>query len=76
MVAGARERGYCLVPGLVLADSWAVGVVVFDTEGQPVASISLTAIKSRLGLARCAALGNQMMLASRAITALAGKGKA
>jgi DNA-binding IclR family transcriptional regulator len=75
MVAGTRERGYCVVPGLVLADSWAVGAVVFDTEGQPVASISLTAIKSRLGAARCAALGHQMMLASRAITALAAKGK-
>ncbi len=75
MVAGARERGYCVVPGLVLADSWAVGTVVFDTEGQPVASISLTAIKSRLGAARCADLGNRMMLASKAITALAGKGK-
>ena len=57
MVAGARERGYCVVPGLVLADSWAVGAVVFDTEGQPVASISLTAIKSRLGAAPVRSIG-------------------
>jgi DNA-binding IclR family transcriptional regulator len=73
VIAAARERSYRLVPGLVLADSWAVGVVVFDTEGQPVASISLTVIKSRLGLARCATLGNRMMVASRSITALAAQ---
>lgn len=71
LVRDTRERGYCLQPGLVVADSWAVGVVVFDPQGQPVASISVAAIRSRLGLARSAALGQRLMLASREISGLA-----
>ena len=60
-------------PGLVLEGSWAVGVAVFDVNNRPVASISIAAIESRLGLARAALLGNQLMQASANLTALQGK---
>lgn len=70
LVIDTRKRGYCLQPGLVIEDSWAVGVAVFDAHGRPVASISIAAIRSRLGAARSAALGNRLMQASQDLTKL------
>lgn len=70
LIRDTRERGYCVQPGLVLEDSWAVGVAVYDTHGRPVASISIAAIQSRLGPARSALLGNRLMQASQALTQL------
>jgi DNA-binding IclR family transcriptional regulator len=70
LVRDTRERGYCLQPGMVFEDSWAVGVVVYDANGAPVASISIAAVRSRLGPARSAMLGNRLMMASRELTAL------
>lgn len=72
MVRDTRERGYVLQPGLVLEESWAVGVVVYDINARPVASISIAALKSRLGPARSAALGNRLMLASQDLLRLQG----
>ena len=68
LVRDTRERGYCLQPGLVFEDSWAVGAVVYDANGAPVASISIAALRSRLGPARSAMLGNRLMQASRELT--------
>lgn len=70
LVGEARDQGYCVQPGLVLEDSWAVGVVVYNSDGRPVASISVAAIKSRLGTARSAAIGNRLMLASQSLAEL------
>ena len=70
MIRETRERGYCHNPGLVLESSWAIGVPVYDAQNQPVASISLAAIESRLGPARRGALGNRLMQASRGISRL------
>ena len=69
LVRDTRERGYCLQPGLVFEESWAVGVVVYDTNDAPVGSISIAALRSRLGPARSAMLGNRLMQASRELTA-------
>ena len=38
LVREARDRGFCVMPGLLLPEAWAVGVVVLDANGQPVAS--------------------------------------
>ena len=70
LIQGTRSLGYCVQPGLVIEDSWAIGVVVHDAGGSPVASISIAAIKSRMGAARSAALGNRLMQASRALALL------
>jgi len=75
LVRDTRERGYCLQPGMVFEDSWAVGVVVYDANGAPVASISIAALRSRLGPARSAVLGNRLMQASGELTALLGAGE-
>ncbi len=73
LVRDTRERGYCLQPGMVFEDSWAIGVVVYDANQAPVASISIAALRSRLGPARSAMLGNRLMQASKELTAqLAG----
>jgi len=76
LVRDTRGRGYCVQPGLVIADSWAVGAVVCDMNDRPVAAISVAAIHSRLGTARSAAVGNRLMLASRELAALAGRADA
>jgi DNA-binding IclR family transcriptional regulator len=68
LVRDTRERGYCLQPGMVFEDSWAIGVVVYDGNQAPVASISIAALRSRLGPARSAMLGNRLMQASRELT--------
>ena len=74
LIRTVRQKGFCMQPGLVLEGSWAVGVAVFDANQRPVASISIAAIESRLGLARAALLGNQLMQASKDLTALQERG--
>lgn len=69
LVRDTRERGYCLQPGMVFEESWAIGVVVYDANQAPVASISIAALRSRLGPARSAMLGNRLMQASKELTA-------
>ena len=69
LVRDTRDRGYCLQPGMVFEDSWAIGVVVYDANEAPVASISIAALRSRLGPARSAMLGNRLMQASKELTA-------
>ncbi|MFT3720203.1 IclR family transcriptional regulator [Pseudorhodoferax sp.] len=68
LIQETRENGYCINPGLVLEDSWAVGVPVYDFEGRPVASISIAAIRSRIEGAKGIYLGNRLMQASQDLT--------
>lgn len=70
LIRETRELGYCLQPGLIIEDSWAVGVVVRDAARNPVASISIAAIRSRLGRARGATLGHRLLRASEELTAM------
>lgn len=76
LVASTRAIGYCMQPGLVLDDSWAVGVVVRDVNAQPVASISIAAIRSRLDVGRSAIFGNRLLQASDEIGALQDRDRA
>jgi DNA-binding IclR family transcriptional regulator len=64
LIKETREKGYCLNPGYVASEQWAVGVAVMDAKHRPQASISVAAISSRLGLARAAALGNRLIQCS------------
>lgn len=73
LIHETRALGYCLNPGLVLENSWAIGVPVYDIHGRPVASLSLAAIEQRLGPARRAVLGNRLMQVSRELTGLQGE---
>ena len=71
LITQTRQLGYCLQPGLVIEDSWAIGVAIFDDNQRPVASISIAAIKSRLGIARAAILGNRLIQESEKLQAIA-----
>lgn len=51
-VEATRSRGWSLNPGLVLPNSWAVGVVVRYPDGRTAGSFSLSAIDSRMGAER------------------------
>jgi DNA-binding IclR family transcriptional regulator len=44
----AREAGYAFSPDQLYADSWAVGVAVFNRVGQCEGALSIAAIESRL----------------------------
>lgn len=48
-VEATRARGWSLNPGLVLPNSWAVGVVVRYPDGRAAGALSLAAIDSRMG---------------------------
>lgn len=71
MIRETRERGWCVLPGLLLPDSWAVAAVVRDHHAQPVAAITVAAIKSRLAPVRRAAIGERLLEASAEVTRLA-----
>ena len=51
-VALARRRGYSLNPGLVVPNSWAIGLAVRSPDGQVAGALSIAAIDARLGEAR------------------------
>jgi DNA-binding IclR family transcriptional regulator len=48
-VEATRARGWSLNPGLVLPNSWAIGVVVRYPDGRTAGALSLSAIDSRMG---------------------------
>lgn len=73
LIQAARALGYCLNPGWVLDNRWAIGVPVYDIHRRPVASPRLAAIEQRLGPTRRAALGKRLMQVSRALTGLRGE---
>jgi len=52
MVAEARQRGYGVSDGLWHEDVVSIGVPVFDRQGQVIAAISVSAIRSRMPEAR------------------------
>ncbi len=70
LVHETRATGHCFVVGLVLEGSCGLGVAVADTQGAPVASISIAAIELRFAGDRRAMLAERLMEASRDLTRL------
>lgn len=60
LVHETREKGYSVIPGIIVRGYWALGVPLLDADGQPVAAIVLVSSAARLNLARSAALGERM----------------
>ena len=56
-----RERGYAVIPGIVVPGYWALGVALRQRDGRPVGAIVLVASESRLHPTRRAALGERMI---------------
>ena len=48
LVQDTRARGYALNPGMLLPDSWAIGVPIPGLDGRPVGALSIAATESRL----------------------------
>lgn len=48
LVKDTRARGYALNPGMLLPDSWAIGVPICGPDGRPVGALSIAATESRL----------------------------
>jgi DNA-binding IclR family transcriptional regulator len=65
LVAETRERGYTIIPGIVVPGFWALGVPLLQRDGRPVGAIVLVASASRLHPTRRAALGERMLRMSR-----------
>jgi DNA-binding IclR family transcriptional regulator len=49
LVRETRAKGYAINPGMILSDSWAIGVVIRGSDGRPVGALSIAATESRLG---------------------------
>lgn len=60
LIAETRQNGYAVNHGLVFEGSWGVGVVIRDPQGNPVAALSIAAIKNRMSSARQANLAAAM----------------
>lgn len=74
LVQPTRERGYAVIPGIVVPGYWALGVPLLRADGRPVAAIVAVASESRLHPARRAALGDRMLAMSREIMRSAEQG--
>ncbi|WP_298952806.1 IclR family transcriptional regulator [uncultured Methylobacterium sp.] len=48
LVGETRARGYALNPGMLLADSWGIGVAIRGEGGSAVGALSIAAIEGRL----------------------------
>lgn len=71
LVEPTRERGYAVIPGIVVPGYWALGVPLRQADGRPVAAIVVVASETRLHPTRRAALGERMLAMSRDIMARA-----
>ncbi|WP_205624956.1 IclR family transcriptional regulator [Geminicoccus roseus] len=56
-VALTRARGWSINPGLILPNSWAIGVAMLYPNGRPAGALSIAAIDSRMGEDRQEELG-------------------
>lgn len=75
-VALTRERGFSLNPGLIVANSWGVGVAVRMPDGRPAGALSIAAIDSRMQETRQLELASYLnQEAARVETKLAGMGE-
>lgn len=71
LVADTRERGYAIMPGIVVPGFWALGAPLLQRDGRPVGAIVLVASESRLHPTRRTALGERMLRMSRELMARA-----
>lgn len=71
LMAETRERGYAVIPGIVVPGFWALGVALLQPNGRPVGAIVLVASESRLHSTRRIALGERMMRMGRELMARA-----
>jgi len=69
LIRDAVQHGYCVNPGLVLTNSWAVGAAFRMPGGRVTGAISIAAIDSRMGPDRQAELGAALLAETARIEA-------
>ncbi|WP_077001447.1 IclR family transcriptional regulator [Variovorax sp. KK3] len=60
LVGTTREKGYCVIPGIIVRGYWGLGVPLLQPDGRPVASMILVTTEARLNSTRQAVLGERM----------------
>jgi len=60
LVQTTREKGYCVIPGIIVKGYWGIGVPLLQSDGRPVAAITLVTSATRLNFTRQAMLGERM----------------
>ena len=60
LVGETREKGYCVIPGIMVRGYWGLGVPLLQQDGRPVASMVLVTTEARLNTVRQAVLGERM----------------
>jgi DNA-binding IclR family transcriptional regulator len=74
LIGETREKGYSVIPGIVVPDYWAIGVPVFRPDGRPIAAIVLVASAARLHVTRRVVLGERLLRLSRDLMSKAEPG--
>ncbi|MDB5731330.1 MAG: IclR family transcriptional regulator [Variovorax sp.] len=60
LVKETRERGYCVLPGIIVQGYWGLAVPLLQEDGRPLAAIILVTSAARLNATRQAVLGERM----------------
>jgi DNA-binding IclR family transcriptional regulator len=60
LVHETREKGYSVVPGIIVKGYWGLGVPLLQEDGRPLAAIILVSSEARLNTTRQAVLGERM----------------
>lgn len=71
LISETREKGYTVIPGIMVTGYWGIGVPLIDHEGKPVAAIVLVANAQRLNIPRQAVLGDRLRRLGRELMARA-----
>jgi DNA-binding IclR family transcriptional regulator len=64
LVAETRRQGYSVIPGILLPGYWALGVPLLQSDGCPIAAITIVSSEMRLGTTRRIVVGERMRRAS------------
>lgn len=72
-VAAARDKGFSLNPGLIVPNSWGIGVAIRFPDGRPAGALSIAAIDSRMQPERQAELAAHLTLEVRQVEARLGQ---
>ncbi|MDM0045046.1 IclR family transcriptional regulator [Variovorax dokdonensis] len=60
LVRETREKGYCVIPGIMVRGYWGLSVPLLRQDGSPVASMILVTTEARLSTTRRVVLGERM----------------
>lgn len=69
LVQETREKGYCVIPGIIVRGYTGLGVALVDDRQRPVAAIVLVSSSNRLNVTRCAVLGARISQMARELMA-------